>query len=105
MTKRLQPEERRRPEKSGFLVGVRFPPGDLAKLDRWIAAQPGIKPSRPAAVRMLLAERWRQAPAGRRVFASSADVAAYVATERAKGAKPTAEAPAKKRGRPRSRSG
>lgn len=39
----------------GQLVGVRLLPPALAALDTWIARQPEPKPSRPEAVRRLLA--------------------------------------------------
>jgi hypothetical protein len=37
-------------------VNVRFPPLDLDALDRWIAKQSERKPSRPEAVRRIVAE-------------------------------------------------
>ena len=39
----------------GQLVGVRLLPPALAALDTWIARQPEPKPSRPEAVRRILA--------------------------------------------------
>ncbi|MCH2240048.1 MAG: hypothetical protein MK060_19420 [Blastomonas sp.] len=38
----------------GTMIGVRLQPNQLAALDRWIAGQPD-KPSRPEAVRRILA--------------------------------------------------
>ena len=43
-----------RPKGTGALIGVRLQPPDLATLDRWIAAQPDPKPTRPEAIRRLL---------------------------------------------------
>jgi hypothetical protein len=43
------------------LVGVRLQPADLAALDAWIAAQPEPKPSRPAALRVLVRPALRRA--------------------------------------------
>lgn len=53
----LIPKKRRGPAPSGhgIPVMVRFPPDQLAALDAWIAAQPEPKPSRPEAVRRILA--------------------------------------------------
>jgi hypothetical protein len=87
----------KRPDTTGTLVGVRLQPAELDRLDDWIGAQPGRKMTRPEAVRAWMAEleRWRQAqPAGPpAAFTSPADVAAYVAAQRAKA---DAEAPAPK---------
>jgi hypothetical protein len=47
----------RPPTGIGHLVGVRLAPDQLAGLDKWIAAQPDPKPSRPEAIRVLLRER------------------------------------------------
>jgi hypothetical protein len=47
----------RPPTGIGHLVGVRLAPDQLAELDKWIAAQPDPKPSRPEAIRVLLRER------------------------------------------------
>jgi hypothetical protein len=44
-----------RPKGTGVLVGVRLQPPALAPLDAWIARQPNPKPSRPEAVRRLMA--------------------------------------------------
>ncbi|PTD20432.1 hypothetical protein CV103_11380 [Sphingomonas fennica] len=41
----------------GQLVGVRLQPDQLAALDTWIEAQPEPRPTRPEAIRQLLAER------------------------------------------------
>lgn len=41
----------------GTPVMVRLQPDQLAALDAWIATQPEPKPSRPEAVRRLLAEK------------------------------------------------
>ena len=38
----------------GALIGVRLQPPNLARLDDWIAAQPGPQPSRPEAIRRLV---------------------------------------------------
>jgi hypothetical protein len=40
----------------GTLIGVRLLSGNLSALDAWIAAQPEPRPSRPEAIRRLLAE-------------------------------------------------
>jgi hypothetical protein len=60
MTKRLPPELRKRPGQNGALIGVRFQPGELAKVDAWIAAhtprgsnRPAM--SRPEAIRQIVA--------------------------------------------------
>ena len=37
-----------------ILIGVRMPPDQLARLDAWIIAQPGVKPTRPEAMRRLV---------------------------------------------------
>jgi hypothetical protein len=37
-----------------MLIGVRMPPDQLARLDVWIIAQPGVKPTRPEAIRRLV---------------------------------------------------
>jgi hypothetical protein len=44
-------------------VGVRIPPTELALIDRWRAAQPGI-PSRPEAIRQLVAIGLKAAEVG-----------------------------------------
>jgi len=41
----------------GVQIGVRLQPDQLAALDRWIEAQPEPRPTRPEAIRQLLAER------------------------------------------------
>ena len=46
---------RGRPPVGSTFVGVRFPPSDLAALDRWIAAQ-GEDLTRPEAVRRIVAK-------------------------------------------------
>jgi hypothetical protein len=49
--------KRRGPKPSGgrkLGIMVRLPPEHVAILDRWIAAQPDPKPSRPEAIRRLL---------------------------------------------------
>ena len=51
---------RGRPPVGSIFVGVRFPPIDLAALDRWIDGQPDPKPSRPQAVRVLVDEALRK---------------------------------------------
>lgn len=43
-----------RAEKPGTMIGVRVQPDQLSALDAWIASQPD-KPSRPEAVRRLIA--------------------------------------------------
>lgn len=45
------------PTGKGTLIGVRLQPDQLAALDAWIDAQPEPKPSRPEAVRRLLADK------------------------------------------------
>ena len=37
-------------------IGVRLPPADLRVLDAFIEAQPDPKPSRPEAIRLIVAE-------------------------------------------------
>ncbi len=39
----------------GILIQVRLQPPDLELIDRWIAAQPDPKPTRPEAIRQLVA--------------------------------------------------
>jgi hypothetical protein len=46
-------KSRGRPRVDATLVGVRFPPPELSKLDEWIADQHD-EPSRPEAVRRLV---------------------------------------------------
>ncbi len=46
---------RGRPKVGSVSVGVRFPPDELANLDRWVDAQQ--KPSRPEAIRQIVRER------------------------------------------------
>jgi cytochrome c553 len=50
--------KRKRAGQAGTPVMVRLQPAQLASLDRWIAKQPDPKPSRPEAVRQLIAEKW-----------------------------------------------
>ena len=45
-----------KPTGKGTLVGVRLLPEPLMRLDDWIAHQPDPKPSRPEAIRMLIAQ-------------------------------------------------
>ena len=45
-----------RPRVDATPVNVRFPPLDLDALDRWIAKHSEPKPSRPEAVRRIVAE-------------------------------------------------
>lgn len=45
-----------RPRVDAAPVNVRVPPDLLADLDTWIAEQPDPKPSRPEAIRLLLAD-------------------------------------------------
>ena len=45
-----------RPKVGATLVGVSLPPDALTPLDAWIAAHPEPRPSRPEAIRRLLAE-------------------------------------------------
>ena len=42
-----------RPAVNATPLTVRVPPGELARLDAWIAAQPVPRPSRPEALRRL----------------------------------------------------
>ncbi|MEQ6331975.1 ribbon-helix-helix domain-containing protein [Sphingobium sp. MK2] len=51
---------RGRPKIGATPVNVRLPPDDLAALDQWIAAQPEPRPTRPEAIRRVLAERLGQ---------------------------------------------
>jgi hypothetical protein len=44
------------PTGKGTLVGVRLQPDDLAALDDWIDGKPDPKPSRPEAIRTILAK-------------------------------------------------
>jgi hypothetical protein len=56
MTKQTLLTQKRRgpaPTGKGVLIGVRFQPGALAKLDAWAAKQEG-EPSRPEAIRQLV---------------------------------------------------
>jgi Arc/MetJ-type ribon-helix-helix transcriptional regulator len=45
-----------RPRVDATPISVRLPPSDLASLDAWISARPEPRPSRPEAIRRLLAE-------------------------------------------------
>ena len=45
------------PTGKGTLIGVRLQPDMLTAVDAWRDAQPAPKPSRPEAVRRLLAEK------------------------------------------------
>lgn len=45
-----------KPTGKGTLIGVRLLPPLLDTIDAWIAAQPDPKPTRPEAIRRLLAE-------------------------------------------------
>jgi hypothetical protein len=58
----LAPKKRRGPAPTGVgtSINVRLQPDQLAALDEWIAAQ-APKPTRPAAVRRLLAATLNQA--------------------------------------------
>lgn len=47
---------RGRPKVGSEFVGVRVPPDLLADLDQWIAEQPEPRPSRPEAIRLLVAD-------------------------------------------------
>lgn len=48
----------------GTMIGVRLQPDQLAALDAWIAGQPD-QPSRPEAVRRILAERLKKVVKGK----------------------------------------
>jgi hypothetical protein len=50
---------RGRPSTGGQMPGImlRMPPPALSALDSWIASQPDPKPSRPEAIRRILAEK------------------------------------------------
>ncbi len=50
--------ERKRPPQTGTLVGVRLPPELLVPLDAEIAEQ-SDQPTRPEAIRRILAERYK----------------------------------------------
>jgi hypothetical protein len=55
----MQPQKKSRgrpPIGKGIPVQVRFRPPELSSLDAFIAAQPEPRPSRPEAIRRLLAE-------------------------------------------------
>jgi len=45
----------------GVLLGVRVQPDQLAALDAWISHQPEPKPSRPEAIRQILAKHLKRA--------------------------------------------
>lgn len=45
-----------RPRIDAIPVNVRLPPDLLADLDKWIAEQPDPKPTRPEAMRQLVAD-------------------------------------------------
>jgi hypothetical protein len=49
-------KSRGRPRIDATQLAVRVPPRDLARLDAWISKQPDPKPSRPEAIRRLVAE-------------------------------------------------
>jgi len=51
-----------RPRVDATPVTVRLPPGNLADLDIWIAAQPEPRPSRPEAIRRLLSQALGKPP-------------------------------------------
>jgi hypothetical protein len=56
--KRLAQKRRGRPATGkGQTIGVRVHPDLMGTLDAWIARQPDPKPSRPEAIRRLVAER------------------------------------------------
>ncbi|MCB5423972.1 hypothetical protein H0274_01765 [Altererythrobacter sp. CC-YST694] len=46
--------QKRRPDQTGTLVGTRFQPEMLARIDEWIVRVPPPYPSRPEAVRRLI---------------------------------------------------
>jgi len=52
------PKKRGRPFTTGrgHMLGVRLQPAQLAALDRWISAQPDPRPTRPEAIRQILAK-------------------------------------------------
>jgi len=45
-----------RPKETGTLIGVRLQARPLDALDTWIAAQPEPRPSRPEAMRVIVAD-------------------------------------------------
>jgi hypothetical protein len=45
-----------------MLIGVRLQPGDLSTIDAWIAGQPDPKPTRPEAIRRMIALTSKHAP-------------------------------------------
>ena len=51
--------KRNRPETKGTMVGVRLQAPDLERIDRWRAEQ-ADPPSRPEAIRRLLAEAFKR---------------------------------------------
>lgn len=53
LTKKRGPK----PTGKGQLIGVRLQPDQLAALDAWIAQQDEPRPSRPEAIRKLLAHK------------------------------------------------
>lgn len=53
------------PTGKGTFIGVRLQPGDLDALDQHIAAQPEPRPSRPEAIRRVLAEGLNRSAQGR----------------------------------------
>lgn len=83
-------KSRGRPRVGSTSVGVRLPPAELAALDAHIAAQPDPKPSRPEAIRRVLAERLGpprdESEAGGRKRATKSALDATEARSRAGGA-------------------
>lgn len=60
--KKLAQKRRGRPATGkGFTIGVRVQPDQLAILDAWIARQPEPRPSRPEAIRQILAAHLKRA--------------------------------------------
>jgi len=49
-----------RPSVGATPITVRIPPDQLAALDRWIEAQDEPRPSRPEAIRQILADNLKQ---------------------------------------------
>src|SRR5271170_4458415 len=64
-------KSRGRPRIDATQLAVRMPPRDLARLDAWISKQPVPKPSRPEAMRRLVAEALGKPDAGSIAAAST----------------------------------
>jgi hypothetical protein len=72
---------RGRPRVNATPVNVRLPPAELGALDAWIAAQPEPQPTRPEAVRRLLAVALAPDKVGEQVGLSISKVETALAQE------------------------